>query len=156
MKVFYNPFEVSCHGVFSEIGLSKELRREKIKDVPDFFMANPIGSVLSTWRGKGGWMISEFVNENMPLKKQSSESLYEFLYKHGLCHDDMTVKNKIGEYIIDLGGIGNISDEKNNLVQYGAGGEISQLLMGMRKGESVQDLITALKNRLKMKSDSFV
>lgn len=150
MKVFHDPYEVSSHGVFGEIGFYKELNRAKLKDVPDFYMANPIGDMhfkKGGERGKGGWMITEFINENTPLKNNTDETFQSFMKKCGLMYNDhLDYGNRIGEYYVDLGGIANVFEESNKLVEFGPGKEISLVLEGMRKGETIEDLITAIKN----------
>lgn len=149
MKVFHDPYEVSSHGVFGEIGFYKELNRAKLKDIPDFYMANPIGILhhKDDFRGKGAWMITQFIDKNTPLKKNTNETFQSFMKECGLKYNDhLDYGNKLGEYYVDLGGIANVCDEKNKLVSYGIGKEISLVLEGMRKGETVEDLITAIKN----------
>lgn len=150
IKIFHDPYEVSCHGIFSEIGIYKELGSQNLKDIPEFYMANPVGDAASGQRGKVGWMITDFIEKNTPLKKNSTQSFEEFIKKYALKDEDNHEKNRISGYKIDLGGIVGSEYENNRLIRYGAGKEISLVLKGMRKGETVQDIISAMKKRLHM------
>lgn len=152
LKIFHNPYKVSSQGIFNEIGLYRELNRQKVNDIPEFYMANPIGSYDGT-SSEGGWMLTEFVESKTPIKNcKQSISLTSFMKKHSLKHFDDNRGTRVGVYTVDLGNIQARAFTKDTLIDkfYGPR-DLEMLLKGMRKGETVEDLIEALKKLLDSK-----
>lgn len=149
IKMFYDPYKVSSHGIFNEIGLYRELNRQKVNDIPEFYMANPIGSCDGTY-SEGGWMLTEFVDSKTPIKNhKKGVSLSSFMKEHSLKHYDDNRGTRVGVYIVDLGNIQAKDFSKDTLIDKSSGPrDLEMLLKGLRKGETVQDLINALKKRL--------
>ena len=109
LKLYSYPKGVGIHGPFGEIAIERELTRAGVVDVPKFYMASPLGDIMSVNNGVkhipyASWKISEFITEDTP-KKEGNMTLAKFLLKRGLSFHDKHQKNYIGNYWVDLGAI---------------------------------------------------
>ncbi len=144
MKIFENPYYVSSHGIFNEIGLNREFKNAGIVDVPEFYMANPIGEYTlknkcETAKYKGGWMLTEYIsNSAINAKHKVGKKLRPYINNLGLEHTDMGQRNIKRGYYVDLGGIHNYGNEMSSF--------ITNMLKGAHKGETVEQMLEELIN----------
>ena len=54
----------------------------------------------------GAWEVVEFIHPNTP--KKEGITLQDWLKNKQLIHSDLNDRNCIGEYVVDLGGIGRL------------------------------------------------
>lgn len=155
VKYFKDSILTGLQGIYSEIPVSRQASLEGVKDVPKFFMANPqINSVTinasTGYRNKGGWQMVEYIDKNKQVP-EGGNKLFNWLNSKGLIHGDINNGSKIGDYIVDLGGImkpGNNKKELelNNLMFNDTVG--SAIRIGVRKNENILDWIELLKKNL--------
>ena len=123
MKIYKKPEDISSFSIFGELALYQELKNEKINNIPELYMANPISikvednsksyseiyniDELKDFDGyKGAWTLVEYITPDTPIKKEGI-SFMDWLKKHNVHHIDTSFDNFIGDYIVDLGGISN-------------------------------------------------
>ncbi len=120
MKIYKKPEDITSFSIFGELGLYQQLKNEKISNIPDLYLANPVSvKVVDNTKNydticdvdnlkyfdgyKGAWAIVEYITPDTPVKP--GISLHEWLKKNSLYHIDTSCDNCIGAYIVDLGGI---------------------------------------------------
>lgn len=104
LKFFKDPFLTGTQGVYAEIPIARQCSLEKVADVPKFFMANPYGKYMDDGSVKGAWQMVEYIT---PDKKISTQGLKfkEWLKNKGLIFADFNSGSRVGDYIIDVGGV---------------------------------------------------
>lgn len=124
MKTYINPENISSLSMFGELAVYQGLKDRKINNIPELYLANPISmkvedkakefepiedvddiDEIKDYDGyKGGWTVVEFITPETP-KKEGGEPLHDWLKEKQLYHIDI-LGNLIGNYIVDVGGIG--------------------------------------------------
>ena len=122
-ETYIDPEKISSFSIFGELALYQELQNEKINNIPNLILANPlvtrvvdkdveinniienIDNIKNFDGYKGGWTIVEFIKPDTPIK-QNGISFLTWLKNHKLYHLDLSADNLIGKYIVDLGGVG--------------------------------------------------
>lgn len=117
MKSFKRPESMTNFGVFGELAAYQELGNEKINNIPKLYFANPLSIKVqgknehffdsyNTNEYLGAWEVVEFIHPNTP--KKEGITLQDWLKNKQLIHSDLNDRNCIGEYVVDLGGIGRL------------------------------------------------
>lgn len=121
MKSYIKPENLNSFGIFGELALYQEIGEEKINNIPELYLANPISvrvkdktkeiievcdvnNLIYYDSYKGGWTIIELITPDKALKN-IGVSLQKWLQNKNLVHLDLSVENYVGKYIVDLGGI---------------------------------------------------
>ena len=119
MKSFKKPESMSNFGIFGELAAYQEFGDEDINNIPRLYFANPL-SIMVQEKNKpsmdsydtneyfGAWEVVEFISQNTPVKKEGI-TLQDWLKNKHLIHSDLNDENCIGEYVVDLGGIGKLN-----------------------------------------------
>ena len=145
LKIFRDQFLLGAQSGYSEIPLSRQMSKEGVKDVPKFFMANPVGKPVCVngdcaYTGHGGWMLSEFIESSTP-QKQEGITFSQWLKKHNLVFGDYNAGTKAGDYIVDIGGV--TSKKSIDSETYSVLDELdNRLLTTIHNGTSVEKLLS--------------
>jgi len=107
----YDPSDVTANGPYGETAIAITMTKEKVRDIPRFYMGNPVGKFVNVEgseksRTQGSWQISEFIEKGTPIRK-SGIKLHNWLEKKQLNYTDDLDRNMVGEYVVDLGSITN-------------------------------------------------
>lgn len=155
LKFFKDPMLTGVQGVFAEMPIARQVSLDKVVDVPKFFMANPAGTYVDTSiaerQSKGAWQLVEYITPDKPVK-QDGIKFVDWLKSKGLYAGDMNAGSKVGDYIIDVGGIIKIPPEGQKLqdVNLVLSNDTSESMMRgvFTTGENVKQWIEALKKSL--------
>ncbi len=117
IKRYISPNSLmDIQGMHCEIPIARKASLDNVNDVPKFYMANPVCDFLQSETKnrliKGGWMIREFIEEDTK-PKNSDINLERWLQNYMLFNEDDKSENYVGNYLIDLGGIGRFEDTCN-------------------------------------------
>ena len=124
MKTYIKPENISSLSLFGELAVYQGVKDRNINNIPELYLANPVSmkvedkdkefepiedifdaDEIKDYDGyKGGWSVVEFITPETP-KKDGGESLHDWLKEKQLYHIDIW-GNLIGNYIVDVGGIG--------------------------------------------------
>jgi len=121
MKSYIKPENMNSFGIFGELALYQEIGEDKINNIPELYLANPLSvkvedktkeitevcdvdNLIYHDGYKGGWTIIELITPDKALKN-IGVSLQKWLQNKNLVHLDLSVENYVGKYIVDLGGI---------------------------------------------------
>lgn len=146
-KVYRDANRIDYHGIFAEVALERELNHAGVIDIPKLYMASPLGKEIKM-QGENKtyihatWKISEFVDEDTPLK-EGDLTLEKYLKRKRLTHDDMHEGNKIGDYIVDLGGVIN-KDLRGTCEVYGYH-NLDWLNRMLCEGKSTEEILSKIK-----------
>lgn len=138
----------SGHGIYNEVAILHEANKAGVCDVPKLYMANPIGCYVmdadGKWQtSKGAWQLVEYIDGAKPVNPKSLK-FTDWLESKGLYHGDIIkADNRIGNVVIDMGGINDYADTINDVFSKSSGG-ISWLFRAYYNGYSTQDIINAI------------
>lgn len=150
IKIYHSKTnQISNNGLFVEIPLSIQLKKDGVGNVPKFYMANPVAYGFDdknrTWYNKG-WMVSDFIEDEtlVPPHKKSAD---EWLDEHNMKYWDEEKNGRTkGGYILDIGGMAEKDYKKyrhwNKSGLYdGHEGLMPLLSRSLFSGMSIDDII---------------
>ena len=130
------------HGVYYEIGIAQEAHKAGVVDIPELFMANPLGKELVNGNMEGAWMLTEFIEKGKTVPKQGLKFENWLFYKN-LIAKDLGPTNRIDEYIVDLGGVGC----KNDIMYetFHKGTNLTDIFTAQQLGVPIEEIISNIK-----------
>ena len=145
---FYTGFNMQYNNGRVEIALSKQMTKDKVRNIPKFYMANAANYKFNddgTVSKAPMWMVTEYIDKNQKIRKEGLQwTVWNNL--HGLENADESPKNKKGKYLVDLGGIYH---RKNKKFDYAASKRAYNILSGiLEKGRGINGVIGYYKSCL--------
>ncbi len=139
------------HGAYSEIGLLQEAYKAGVTDVPQLYMANPIGKNLQNGGLEGAWQITEFIEKGQKAPADGLKFLDWLRSKH-LVHHDLSSANQIDDYIVDIGGVSEsrigVPKELYGSEVFRSGGDITNIFIAQQQGKSIREILQEVKTVL--------
>ena len=151
LKIFSTArgYSLDVNSSMTEIPTSRQLTKDKVVDVPKFYMAN--GALTKRVNDETyqdvPWMLSEFIEDDkIP---DEGKKLSEWLQEHFMYHGDIAKNGRTnGSYVLDIGGIvsNNLQEGRQDFGIAGLDGcnknNLNNLLeKALKTGMGVEDII---------------
>ena len=145
---FYTGFNMQYNNGRVEIALSKQMTKDKVRNIPKFYMANAANYKINkdcTSSKAPMWMLTEYIDKNQTMRKDGPKwTVWNNL--HGLENADDNPSNTKGGYLVDLGGIYH---RKNKKFDYVTSKRAYNILSGiLEKGRGINGVISYYKSCL--------
>ena len=136
------------HGAYAEIGLLQEAYKAGVTDVPQLYMANPIGKNLQNGNLEGAWQVTEFIEKGQKAPADGLKFLDWLRSKH-LVHNDLSTANQIDGFIVDIGGISEsrlgVPRELYGSEVFRSGGDITNIFIAQQQGKPLKEILKEIK-----------
>ena len=155
LKIFNKEVcALDTFGGISEIAASRQLSKDNVIDVPEFYMSDA-GLYRFDNNGKtlknNAWMLTEYIDDDK-IPPKNGLNLNKWLQIHSMKHYDNSIQNKSnGGYTLDIGGIASLDKKRDIWGIFGFGGEYSDCALGvllensLKSGMSVSEIIKVFK-----------
>ena len=139
-------FMIAGHGIYNEVAILREANKAGVCDVPKLFMANPVGCRVqrpdsSRTTTKGAWQLVEYIDDTKPINPDSLKFM-DWLDSKGLEYNDRKPENRIGEVIVDMGGVMDLAHTIKGVT--GNQNVTSNILKAYHNGKTTTEIIDVI------------